>query len=72
MVGLMGTNHWKYGVEANRKELEAITRYVLEQGLVKHQIGFEEMFAPQALALEEDSGSKDTLNLQVGRATRRR
>jgi 4,5-dihydroxyphthalate decarboxylase len=56
---LMGTNYWKYGVEANRKELEAIMRYVFEQGLTKRQIGFEEMFAPQALAFEEDSGSKD-------------
>jgi len=54
---LMGTNYWKYGVEANRKELEAIMRYVFEQGLVERQIGFEEMFAPQSLALEEDSGN---------------
>ena len=52
---LMGANYWKYGVEANRKELEAIIRYVFEQGLVKRQIGFEEMFAPQTLTLEEDS-----------------
>jgi 4,5-dihydroxyphthalate decarboxylase len=52
---LMGTNYWKYGVEANRKELESIMRYVFEQGLVKRQIGFEEMFDPSTLALEEDS-----------------
>ncbi len=51
---LMGTNYWKYGVEANRKELESIMRYVFEQGLVKRQIGFEEMFDPSTLALEED------------------
>ncbi len=50
---LMGTNYWKYGVEANRKELESIMRYVFEQGLVKRQIGFEELFDPSTLALEE-------------------
>ena len=51
---LMGTNYWKYGVEANRKELESIMRYVFEQGLVKRQIEFEEMFDASTLALEED------------------
>jgi len=51
---LMGTNYWEYGVEANRKELESIMRYVFEQGLVKRQIEFEEMFDASTLALEED------------------
>ena len=50
---LMGSNYWKYGIEPNRKELEAIMRYVYEQGLVKEQIGFEEMFAPSTLYLSE-------------------
>ena len=43
---IMGDNFWKYGIEDNRKELEAIMRYVYEQGLVKSHIGFEEMFDP--------------------------
>jgi 4,5-dihydroxyphthalate decarboxylase len=51
---LMGTNYWKYGVGANRKELESIMRYVFEQGLVKRQIEFEGMFDASTLALEED------------------
>jgi len=55
--GLMGTNYWKYGVEANRRELESIMRYVFEQGLVKSQIGFEEMFDASTLALEEQLGN---------------
>jgi len=50
---LMGENYWKYGIEANRKELEAIMRYVYEQGLVKHQITFEELFDPSTLDLQE-------------------
>jgi len=52
-VEIMGDNYWKYGIEANRKELEAIMRYVYEQGLTKEQIGFEEMFAPSTLQLQE-------------------
>ena len=51
---IMGSNYWKYGIEDNRKELEAIMRYVYEQGLTKEQIGFEEMFAPSTLDLQED------------------
>lgn len=50
---VMGDNYWEYGIEANRKELEAIMRYVYEQGLVKEQIGFEELFAPSTFELKE-------------------
>ena len=52
---VMGTNYWKYGIEANRKELEAIMRYVYEQGLVKRQITFEELFVPSSLGFEEEN-----------------
>lgn len=52
-VEIMGDNYWKYGIEDNRKELEAIMRYVYEQGLTKEQVGFEEMFAPSSLQLKE-------------------
>lgn len=52
-VEIMGDNYWKYGIEANRKELEAIMRYVYEQGLVKRQIGFEELFDPSVIELKE-------------------
>ena len=50
---LMGKNYWKYGIEANRKELESIMRYVYEQGLVKHRLKFEELFHPSTLELSE-------------------
>jgi 4,5-dihydroxyphthalate decarboxylase len=52
-VDIMGDNYWKYGIEANRKELESIMRYVFEQGLVKKQITFEEMFDPESLKFTE-------------------
>jgi len=51
---LMGANYWKYGIEANRKELDVLMRYVYEQGLVKRQIEFESLFHPSTLELEED------------------
>ncbi len=52
-VEIMGDNYWEYGIEANRKELEAIMRYVYDQGLVKEQITFEEMFASSKINLVE-------------------
>lgn len=51
---LMGKNFWKYGIEANRKELELIMRYVYEQGLVKRHLKFEELFHPSTLQLLEN------------------
>ena len=50
-VKLMGKDYWRYGIEANRKELEAIMRYIFEQGLVKERGEFEEMFHPGTMEL---------------------
>jgi 4,5-dihydroxyphthalate decarboxylase len=52
---LMGKNYWPYGIEANRKELEAVMRYTHEQGLVKRRLEFEELFHPSTLELKEDT-----------------
>jgi len=49
---LMGNDYWRYGIEANRKELEAIMRYTYEQGLVKERGRFEAMFDPSTLELQ--------------------
>ena len=51
---LMGKNYWPYGIEANRKELEAVMRYTHEQGLVKRRLKFEELFHPSTLGLLEN------------------
>ena len=53
---LMGKNYWPYGIEANRKELEAVMRYTHEQGLVKRRLKFEELFHPSTLGLLENKG----------------
>ena len=51
---LMGDNYWKYGVQANRKELELVMRYTYEQGLLKRRLRVEEVFHPTTLELVED------------------
>lgn len=50
---LMGDNYFSYGVEANRKTLEALFRYSYEQKLAKKVISIEEIFAPSSLKLVE-------------------
>ena len=53
---LMGKNYWPYGIEANRKELQLVMRYIHEQGLVKRLLGFEKLFDPSTLRLLENMG----------------
>ena len=53
---LMGENFWPYGIEANRKELEAVMRYTHEQGLVKRRLKFEELFHPSTPGLIDNIG----------------
>lgn len=42
---LMGEEFWPYGVEPNRRTLETLTRYLMEQKLVERQLPLEELFA---------------------------
>jgi 4,5-dihydroxyphthalate decarboxylase len=46
---LMGDDYWRYGIDANRKELESVMRYTHEQGLVKSRGNFMDMFHPSTL-----------------------
>ena len=46
---LMGDDYWRYGIEANRKELELVMRYTYEQGLVKKLGTFKDMFHSSTL-----------------------
>jgi 4,5-dihydroxyphthalate decarboxylase len=50
---LMGDNFWPYGIKANLKELELVTRYTHEQGLAKRRVEVEELFHPSTLELSE-------------------
>jgi 4,5-dihydroxyphthalate decarboxylase len=46
----MGDDFWRYGIDANRPELEAAMRYTDEQGLVRERRKFEEMFHSSTLS----------------------
>lgn len=46
---LMGDDYWAYGVEENRRDLEALARYSHEQGLAARLVQPEELFAPTTL-----------------------
>jgi 4,5-dihydroxyphthalate decarboxylase len=50
---LMGKNFWPYGIEPNRKSLEALFQYSYEQGLAKKQLTIEELFHPSTLKFLE-------------------
>lgn len=43
---LMGDDFWRYGVRENAAEIEALTRYSHEQGLVQRKLRFEDLFPP--------------------------
>jgi 4,5-dihydroxyphthalate decarboxylase len=46
MDELMGSNPWPYGVDANRKMLEAFNGYLVEQGFLDRSLPIEELFTP--------------------------
>jgi 4,5-dihydroxyphthalate decarboxylase len=47
---LLGDDFWPYGVEPNRRTLEAFTEYAFEQGVCHRKVSVEEMFAPEVLS----------------------
>ena len=46
---ILGPDVWPYGVPDNRREIEAMLRYSVEQGLSKRQVALAELFAPGTL-----------------------
>ena len=45
-AAIMGDDFWKYGVAENLPEIEALTRYSFEQGLIERKPKVEELFHP--------------------------
>ena len=43
----MGEDFWPYGIEPNRKTLEAFCQFTHEQGVCARLLSVEEMFAPE-------------------------
>ncbi len=52
---LLGDNFYSYGIENNRKTLEALFRYSHQQGLSSRELTIEELFAPASLELVEST-----------------
>ena len=50
---LMGDNFWPYGIDPNRKTLEALFQYSFEQGLALRKLTIDELFHPTTLNLTE-------------------
>jgi 4,5-dihydroxyphthalate decarboxylase len=48
---LMGPDFWPYGVNENRKEIDAMLRWSFEQGLSHRQATIEETFAPGTISI---------------------
>jgi 4,5-dihydroxyphthalate decarboxylase len=44
-MAAMGRDFWRYGIAENMPEIEALTRYAYEQGLIERKVAVEELFA---------------------------
>ena len=50
---MMGEDFWKYGISENLAEIEALTQYVHEQGLVDRRVKVEELFHPATFEMSK-------------------
>ena len=46
MDDLFGADPWPYGVEANRRPLQALVNYLVDQRFLKQPVKLEDMFTP--------------------------
>jgi 4,5-dihydroxyphthalate decarboxylase len=56
---LMGPDLWRYGLEANRAELETMCRYSLEQFLAPTLVDVDSLFAPSTRSLVDDPAAAE-------------
>jgi len=52
-VALMGEDFWRYGVHENIKEIDTLTRYAYEQGLVSRKLSVEDLFPPSVIEVNK-------------------
>jgi 4,5-dihydroxyphthalate decarboxylase len=45
---VFGGDSWPYGIEPNRRSLEAAVTYLHEQDMIARSVPLEELFAPTA------------------------
>jgi 4,5-dihydroxyphthalate decarboxylase len=49
MKALFGEDFWPYGLDRNRKTLQAFVDFAFEQGVCHRQLALEELFPKQVL-----------------------
>lgn len=47
----MGRDFWRYGVDDNLREIQALAQYLFEQGLVDRKVETDELFAPSTFEM---------------------
>src|SRR5579863_9326377 len=52
-MAIMGSDFWRYGVHENKGEIDALTGYAFEQGLVDRKLAPQELFAPSVFELSK-------------------
>jgi 4,5-dihydroxyphthalate decarboxylase len=52
-AAIMGDDFWKYGIQENRPEIEALTQYIHEQGLADRKVKVEELFHPSVFDISK-------------------
>jgi 4,5-dihydroxyphthalate decarboxylase len=52
---LFGDAYWRYGVEANRLELETALRWAARQGIARRELGMDEVFAVETMSAVDPS-----------------
>jgi hypothetical protein len=46
---VLGEDWWPYGIEANRKSIDAVLRYHFEQGIIARRFTIDDVFEPELL-----------------------
>jgi len=52
-AAIMGEDFWKYGIDENRPEIEALAQYLHEQGLADRKVKIEELFHPSVFDISK-------------------
>jgi 4,5-dihydroxyphthalate decarboxylase len=52
-MATMGRDFWRYGVHENMREIDALTGYAFEQGLIDRKLTAEELFPPSMFELSK-------------------
>ncbi len=52
-AAIMGDDFWKYGIDENRPEIEALAQYLHEQGLADRKVKIEELFHPSVFDISK-------------------